>query len=69
MKTQTASFPMIGILGLIFVTLKLCKVIDWSWWWVLSPWWITLGACAAAFLAVVIWAGYGEVKKISKSKG
>lgn len=30
-----------GILGLIFVTLKLCNVIDWSWFWVLSPFWIS----------------------------
>lgn len=26
-----------GILGLIFVTLKLTDVIDWSWWLVLLP--------------------------------
>lgn len=25
------------LLTLIFVTLKLCKVIDWVWFWVLSP--------------------------------
>lgn len=24
----------------IFITLKLCKVISWSWWWVLAPAWI-----------------------------
>lgn len=29
------------ILTLLFVTLKLTDVIDWSWWWVLSPLWIT----------------------------
>lgn len=29
------------ILALIFITLKLCNVIDWSWWWVLSPVWLT----------------------------
>lgn len=27
------------VLGLIFVTLKLCGVIDWSWWWVTLPFW------------------------------
>ena len=27
----------LNILALIFITLKLTKVIDWSWWWVLSP--------------------------------
>jgi len=22
-----------GCLGLLFITLKLCNVINWSWWW------------------------------------
>ena len=30
-----------GVLTLIFVVLKLCNVIDWSWWWVLCPIWIS----------------------------
>lgn len=25
-----------------FIVLKLTNVIDWSWWWVLSPLWIPL---------------------------
>lgn len=32
-----------GLLTLIFITLKLCNVITWSWWWVLSPVWIIFG--------------------------
>lgn len=31
-----------GLLGVAFVVLKLCGVISWSWWWVLSPFWIPL---------------------------
>lgn len=27
-------------LTLVFIVLKLCKVISWSWFWVLSPLWI-----------------------------
>ena len=27
---------------LVFIILKLCKIITWSWWWVLSPIWIPL---------------------------
>lgn len=27
-------------LTLVFIVLKLCKVISWSWLWVLSPLWI-----------------------------
>ena len=28
-----------GLLGVAFVVLKLCDVIDWSWWWVTAPFW------------------------------
>lgn len=31
------------LLTVAFVVLKLCKVIDWSWWWVLSPTLISIG--------------------------
>ena len=30
-----------GLLTVVFITLKLCHVITWSWWWVLSPLWIS----------------------------
>ena len=30
-----------GLLTLAFIVLKLCHVINWSWWWVLSPIWIS----------------------------
>ena len=29
-----------GLLTVLFIGLKLTKVINWSWWWVLSPLWI-----------------------------
>lgn len=40
-----------GVLTLIFVVLKLCNVIDWSWWWVLCPIWISF---TLLFLFVII---------------
>lgn len=30
------------LLTLLFIGLKLTHYIDWSWWWVVSPIWITL---------------------------
>ena len=39
------------ILVIIFSLLKVHGVIDWSWWWVFSPWWIPL---AVLLIAVVI---------------
>jgi hypothetical protein len=51
-----------GLLGVAFVVLKLCSVINWSWWWVLAPFWIPLALlslfvlfAAGVWLAVVIW--------------
>lgn len=37
-----------GLLTLVFIVLKLTNFIDWSWWWVLSPLWIS------AVLAVLV---------------
>ena len=31
----------VGVLQIIFIVLKLCGVIDWSWGWVLAPMWIS----------------------------
>lgn len=38
----TSDISLTGLLTIAFVVLKLCKVIAWSWWWVLSPLWIHL---------------------------
>ena len=34
------------VVQIVFVILKLCKLIDWSWWVVLIPIWISLGFLA-----------------------
>lgn len=44
----------ISLLLVAFVVLKLCGVIDWSWWWVLSPLWIPLGFVILVLLALGI---------------
>ena len=36
----------------MFIGLKLCHQIDWSWWWVLCPLWI--GAAIVLFCVVVV---------------
>ncbi|HEG5317614.1 TPA: hypothetical protein SEZ16_001666 [Campylobacter jejuni] len=30
----------LGVLLIIFIVLKLLGLISWSWWWVLSPFWL-----------------------------
>lgn len=39
--------PILGLLGIAFIVLKLCGVINWSWLWVLAPFW-------GAFVVLVI---------------
>lgn len=38
---ETGGLEFVGLLGLIYILLKLFGVIGWSWLWVLSPFWIT----------------------------
>lgn len=36
-KNSKTSVGFIGLLTLLFIALKLCGVIGWSWWLVLAP--------------------------------
>lgn len=53
------AFPILGALGLIFITLKLIGVIDWAWVWVLAPFWIpfaiVLGILIIGLIIYGIW--------------
>lgn len=40
MKATSSGISLCSLLTVAFVVLRLCKVIDWSWWWVLSPLWM-----------------------------
>jgi hypothetical protein len=42
MSEQTTSngIGFFGLLTILFIGLKLTNYITWSWWWVLSPFWI-----------------------------
>lgn len=51
MEKESGGIGFVGVLQITFVVLKLCKVIDWSWWWVLSPIWIST---ALTILVVLI---------------
>ena len=40
-NNNTRGIGFTGLLTITFIVLKLCKIISWSWVWVLSPMWIT----------------------------
>jgi hypothetical protein len=62
-KTSTTSggIGLPTILGVTFITLKLTNYIDWSWWWVLSPFWIPVALLLAAFLVIIAFLGIKEI--------
>ena len=41
-KSSSGGVGIAGLLGVLFIGLKLGNVIHWSWLWVLSPFWIPL---------------------------
>lgn len=53
MDTKFVGLGVCDVLGIIFIVLKLVHVIDWSWWWVLAPFWIPV---AIVILCAIILA-------------
>ena len=49
------------VIQIVFIILKLCKLIDWSWWLVLIPFWVALGYLVIQ--RVVISAKYNRTKE------
>ena len=49
---QLGGFP--TLLTIAFIVLKLCNVITWSWWWVLSPIWIPIAIVVLGLLFLFI---------------
>lgn len=45
-----------GLLGIVFIVLKLLNKIDWPWIWVLAPLWIPSAIAILFILIGIIWA-------------
>lgn len=53
-KTTSSGVGLPTVVTVVFVILKLVGVINWSWWWVLAPTWISLGLGLALILIAVL---------------
>lgn len=49
-KKTSSGLGIVGVVQIVFIILKLCNVIDWSWIWVMAPLWIWAGVLAVIFL-------------------
>ena len=52
-STRTAGISTLGLLGVLFVGLKLTGYISWPWLWVTAPFWAP-AAAVIAILAVLL---------------
>lgn len=55
-SASSGGIGVLSLLGILFVALKLLGKIDWSWWWVLAPFWMpTAILLLVALVALLIW--------------
>ena len=65
-KTTTAAkggLSFLEVLLIVFIVLKLCHVISWSWWWVLSPFWIPV---AFIIILIIIYTIIYAIQKLKR---
>jgi len=71
-NSSTEGVGFLGLLALIFITLKLTGVIGWSWWWVISPLWIPASIAMLIFAVMligVVVVAIGKTNRIPVAKG
>jgi hypothetical protein len=54
-SSSSSGIGFVGLLTIVFIVLKLLGKITWSWWWVLSPLWISAGLTILVLLGILIW--------------
>ena len=61
-NTTSGGIGFTGLLTIVFIVLKLLDVIKWSWWWVLSPIWISFGVALVVIFILLLAAIVGSKK-------
>lgn len=51
-NNSNSGIGFVGALQIVFIVLKLCRVIDWPWIWVLTPTWVTLALIIIGFVII-----------------
>ena len=59
-NTSKGGIGFFGLLTIVFITLKLCGIIDWSWIWVLSPLWLGIAIVAGILVLGLFWIIFWE---------
>jgi hypothetical protein len=59
-KNKSTGVGFTGLLQVAFIVLKLCGIINWSWWWVLCPSLLMTGFLLIGLIASIIIAFHEE---------
>jgi membrane protein YdbS with pleckstrin-like domain len=62
-STAKGGVGVTGLLGVAFIVLKLVGVINWSWLWVLSPFWVTAALVILLLIIYVVLSVIDETRK------
>ena len=54
----SGSISIMGLIGVLFLGLKLTGHIDWPWVWVLAPFWIPLAVVTTVFVFAALFFAF-----------
>ena len=60
-NVRSGGIGFFGLLGIVFITLKLVGVSDWEWWLVLTPIWVPMAIALIVLLFMFFWAIVKEI--------
>jgi hypothetical protein len=60
-SSSSSGATTVGLLGVLFVGLKLTGFINWSWWWVTAPFWGGVAVVGVVLIAVGIVYGVTRI--------
>ena len=63
-SSSSSGIGFVGLLTIAFIILKLLHKINWPWWWVLSPIWIS-----TVLVIVLFVGGFGIYLLVRKIRG
>lgn len=68
-SSASSGISLTTAVGVVFIILKLFHLIDWSWWWVLSPFCISIALyLAVLIITFVLWYLAKSVEQYEKKK-
>ena len=70
MENSSGGIGFLGLLTIVFIILKLCKIISWSWLWVLAPIWLPIAILTIIYLIIeLLWANVQIDVNLKKKQG